>query len=199
MIQLKLKLKKDNRKRVVANQTPLDNDWRNIENFPHYQINKHGQVKRLDSIIIDKNGNKFNKKGRILANRKTPSGYIQVDMCENGKSYGRFVHVLLAKAFIPNPNNYPIVNHKDENPSNYDLSNLEWCDYSYNANYSINKIIKAHAKEMRGVIRIDTNTGKEKEYNGIRIAERENNTNRSNIRYAILHNTFCKGYKWKYK
>lgn len=52
-------------------------------------------------------------------------------------------------------NNLPIVNHKDENPSNYDLSNLEWCDYSYNAKYSIDKIKKAHIKEMKAVIRIN--------------------------------------------
>lgn len=182
-----------------ASQIELDDDWREIEGFPHYKINRHGQVKRLDAVVIDSRGIPYRRKGRILNNRKTPGGYVQVDMSEDGVVHGRFVHVLLAKAFIPNPNNLPIVNHKDENPSNYDLSNLEWCDYSYNAKYSMDKIRKSHIKEMKAVIRINPETGEETEYEGIRVAERENNTNRSNIRYAILHNSTCKGYKWKYK
>ena len=182
-----------------ASQIELDNDWREIKGFPHYRINRHGQVKRLDAVVVDSRGISYKRKGRILNNRKTPGGYVQVDMSEDGVVHGRFVHVLLANAFIPNPDNLPIVNHKDENPSNYDLSNLEWCDYSYNAKYSVDKIKKAHIKEMRAVIRINPKTGEETEYEGIRIAERENNANRSNIRYAIIHNSICKGYKWRYK
>ena len=41
-----------------------------------------------------------------------------------------------AFAFIPNPNNYPIINHKDQNPSNNNVDNLEWCTYSYNNTYA---------------------------------------------------------------
>lgn len=198
-MNLKLIFKPPKQIKYKASQIELDDDWREIEGFPHYRINRHGQVKRLDSTIVSSTGKAYKIKGRILSTRKVTNGYIQVDMCENGKPHGRFIHTLLAKAFIPNPNNFPIVNHKDENPSNYDLSNLEWCDYSYNAKYSINSIMKSHAKEMKAVVRINPITGEEKEYAGIRVAERENNTNRSNIRYAILHNGTCKGYKWKYK
>lgn len=46
------------------------------------------------------------------------------------------VHRLVAKAFIPNPNDLPEVNHKDENPLNCKASNLEWCDRQYNIEYS---------------------------------------------------------------
>lgn len=196
MLQLKLKTK---RKRLITSQIELDSDWRDIPGFPHYQINRAGQVKRLDAIITDSNGIDFYRKGRILSTRKTKLGYIQVDMSENGKLYGRFIHVLLAKVFIPNPYNFPIVNHIDENPSNNDLSNLEWCDYSYNAKHSINKIRKAHEKEQRAVYRINANTNEEIRYNGIREAARENKAHHSNIRYAILHDGYCVGYKWRYE
>lgn len=57
-------------------------------------------------------------------------------LCEAGKSKKVFVHRLVAEAFIPNPNNLPIINHKDENPSNNAVSNLEWCTVSYNNNYN---------------------------------------------------------------
>lgn len=120
-------------------------------------------------------------------------------MSENGILYGRFVHVLLANAFIPNPNNLPLVNHKDENPSNNNLDNLEWCDYSYNANYSIEKIRKAHEKEQKAVIRIDRITKEEKEYKELREAARDNKVHHSNIRRVILSGGYCGGYKWKYK
>lgn len=195
---LKLKLK-DNRKRIVSSQIELDNDWRDIPNFPHYKINKSGQIKRIDAIIKDSNGLEFFRRGRILSNRKHKNGYIQVDMCENGISHTKFVHVLLATVFIPNPNNLPLVNHIDENPSNNDLSNLEWCNYSYNAKHSINKIRKVHEKEQKAVYRIDVNTKEEVRYNGIREAARENKIYHSNIRYAILHNSRCAGYKWRYE
>lgn len=195
---LKLKLK-DNRKRIVSSQIELDNDWRDIPNFPHYKINKSGQIKRIDAIIKDSNGLEFFRRGRILSNRKHKNGYIQVDMCENGISHTKFVHVLLATVFIPNPNNLPLVNHIDENPSNNDLSNLEWCNYSYNAKHSINKIRKGHEKEQKAVYRIDVNTKEEVRYNGIREAARENKIYHSNIRYAILHNSCCAGYKWRYE
>ena len=96
MLQLKLKIK---RKRLIANQTELDNDWRNIPGFPHYKINRAGQIKRLDAIIRDSNGIDFYRKGRILNNRKHKNGYIQTTLTENGVQYTRFIHTILAVLF----------------------------------------------------------------------------------------------------
>lgn len=195
-MELKLKLKC---KRNHASQIELDNDWRDIKGFPHYQINRAGQIKRLDAIITDSNGIDFFRKGKIISNRKHKNGYIQTTLTENGIQYTKFIHVLLAEAFIPNPNNLYLVNHKDENPSNNSLDNLEWCDYSYNANYSIEKIRKAHEKEQKAVIRIDRITKEEKEYKGLREAARDNKVHHSSIRRVILSGGYCGGYKWKYK
>ena len=47
----------------------------------------------------------------------------------------KYIHRLIAEAFIPNPNNLPVVNHKDENKLNSSIDNLEWCTYEYNRNY----------------------------------------------------------------
>ena len=54
---------------------------------------------------------------------------------ETNNQKDKLVHRLVAEAFIPNPNNYPIINHKDENPQNNKVDNLEWCTYSYNAKF----------------------------------------------------------------
>ena len=58
-----------------------------------------------------------------------------VILCKDGHTSAKSVHRLVAQAFIPNPNNYPIINHKDCNGRNNDVRNLEWCTQKYNCNY----------------------------------------------------------------
>jgi hypothetical protein len=62
-----------------------------------------------------------------------------VDLRLNGKRKRHYLHRLIAQAFIPNPDNLPFINHKDENRSNNSLSNLEWCTCSYNNTYNANR------------------------------------------------------------
>ena len=73
-------------------------------------------------------------------------GHCRVELCIDGLSRHVSVHRLVAEAFIPNPNNYPIINHKDENPRNNRVDNLEWCTYKYNTNYGscLEKMAKNH-------------------------------------------------------
>ena len=66
---------------------------------------------------------------------KNNTGYMSVRLKINGVGVHYSVHRLVALAFLENPNNYKEVNHKDENPLNNELSNLEWCDHNYNMNY----------------------------------------------------------------
>ena len=75
-----------------------------------------------------------NKHGRILK-PEIRNGYYSVDLMKNGKRYKFRVHRLVAEAFIPNPDNLPMVNHKDEDKLNNIASNLEWCDNTYNSQY----------------------------------------------------------------
>ena len=62
-------------------------------------------------------------------------GYYYIKLCNNGHEKKYQVHRLVAKAFLPNPNEYKEINHKDENPKNNRVDNLEWCDRTYNNNY----------------------------------------------------------------
>ena len=75
-----------------------------------------------------------NKHGRILK-PEIRRGYYSVDLMKNGKRYKFRVHRLVAEAFVPNPDNLPQVNHKDEDRLNNIVSNLEWCDNTYNSQY----------------------------------------------------------------
>ena len=72
---------------------------------------------------------------KIMQSCKDKIGYLHIKLFMNGKPKMYKVHRLVAQAFIPNPNNYPQVNHKDENKANNCVSNLEWCTNEYNHNY----------------------------------------------------------------
>lgn len=80
------------------------------------------------------------KTGRRLKPRADGAGYAEVQLWKNNKGQHKRLHRLFAEAYIPNPENLPCINHKDENPMNYSLDNLEWCDQSYNQRYgNVNK------------------------------------------------------------
>lgn len=92
-----------------------------------YIINKTGN-------IISLNYARMNIM-KELKYKSDKDGYIVVGMTKDKRVKWEKVHRLVAKTFIPNPNNYPCVNHKDENPSNNNVDNLEWCTHKYNNNY----------------------------------------------------------------
>jgi len=87
-------------------------EWKDIVGFP-YQINR-------DGVVMNK------RTCKILKHNLDNVGYYQVTLCKDGIPRKFRVHRLLAIAFIPNPNNYPIVDHIDINRQNNNLSNLRW-------------------------------------------------------------------------
>ncbi|RXM57212.1 NUMOD4 domain-containing protein [Clostridium tetani] len=118
--------------------------WEDIEGYEGlYQVSNLGRVKSLN----------YKNRGieKLLKQFEDSKGYLKVGLSKNKKSKHLFVHRLVAKAFIPNLNNYPIINHKDENPLNNSINNLEWCTYKYNNNYGTKKerISKANKGKKR--------------------------------------------------
>ena len=75
------------------------------------------------------------KNKKFLESSANKRGYLRVNLYKNGKLKNFLVHRLVAEAYIPNPDNLPQVNHKDECKTNNCLQNLEWCNAKYNANY----------------------------------------------------------------
>lgn len=110
--------------------------WKDIAGYEKmYQVSNLGRVRSLDRYSW--NGYKYwLQKGKILKPCQQKSGYLNVDLSNgHSKSHKDRVHRLVAQAFISNPNNYPQVNHKDEDKSNNKVENLEWCTAKYNLNY----------------------------------------------------------------
>jgi len=104
--------------------------WCDIKGYEGiYQVSNLGNVKRLG-------GTPWRKKDRLLTPKlASQGGYPQVTLSKECKATCFYVHRLVAEAFVPNPNGYPEINHKDENKENNCASNLEWCDRKYNINY----------------------------------------------------------------
>lgn len=99
--------------------------WKPICGFEGlYEVSNLGRVKSL----------KYGKE-KILKQIKDKFGYLHVILCKNGTKKTSKVHRLVGNAFIPNPNNLPIINHKDEKKENNIVENLEWCTVKYNNTY----------------------------------------------------------------
>ena len=112
--------------------------WKDIKDFEsYYQISNLGRIRSVTRKAKVKilNNDYRTIKGQLLSPAKTKDGYLKVSLSKEHKRYYFKVHRLVAQTFIPNPNNYPCVNHKDENKSNTGVDNLEWCTIKYNCNY----------------------------------------------------------------
>ena len=109
----------------------MEEIWKTIEGYPSYMVSNMGRVKSLN----------YRRTGieKILKPKINEKGYYYYSLFIDGKEYKFRIHRLVALHFIPNPNNLPEVNHKDENKANNCVENLEWCDRKYNCNYGTSK------------------------------------------------------------
>lgn len=110
--------------------------WKDIEGYENlYQVSSEGRVKSLEKDVVWGNGAVRHQEEKLLKYDITRDGYFRVGLCKNDKRKWNSVHRLVAQAFIPNPDNLPCINHKDETPSHNNVENLEWCTQKYNINY----------------------------------------------------------------
>lgn len=111
--------------------------WKPILGYEgYYEVSMAGEVRSVDRMVCGKDGHLRQLRGKKMRLTKSKGrdgdGYYVVNLRKNGKSDVRVVHVLVATAFIDNPNNLPTVNHIDGDKSNNCASNLEWTSYADN-------------------------------------------------------------------
>ena len=116
-------------------------EWRDIKGYEgKYMVSNLGRFKSLNYRRTGKE--------KILEGYPDKDGYLYVNLCKDGKGKQCMIHRLVAMAFIPNPDNLPEVNHKDEDKTNNRVENLEWCSRLYNNTY--NGRAKKVGKKLRG-------------------------------------------------
>lgn len=164
-----------------------------------YEISDLGNIRTIDRYAKVCGGGQRLVKGGIKKTTMCVNGYLELQASINGKRKIFMVHRLVAQYFIPNPNNFPEVNHKDENPQNNCVDNLEWCTPKYNCNYGtrnqrcMEKVIKKPVKQLslKGEL-IAT-------YPMISVAMRKTGVDATQIcRVCKGKNLTAGGYKWEY-
>lgn len=108
--------------------------WKALPEYAGIEVSTLGRVRTLDKMVSSEKGTYF-KKGQVLKQHLNHNGYLQVGFRVDGKCVNKRVHRLVAHAFIKNTDNLPMVNHKDGDRKNNNVSNLEWCTALYNNQY----------------------------------------------------------------
>lgn len=112
--------------------------WKDISGYKgFYQVSNLGRIKSVARFITDKDrpNRCIYHKGQIIKQYVDKMGYYNLHLSINSKVSLKRAHRIVAETFIPNPNNLPCINHKDETRTNNSVPNLEWCTHKYNTNY----------------------------------------------------------------
>lgn len=190
---------------MVENKNEI---WKAIPNYEGlYEASTYGRIKRLAGIVVGKDGVKYPIKENITYGYGKK--YKSISLSKNGIEEQKSVHYFVMITFVPNPNPdiYKEINHKDENPSNNRLENLEWCTSSYNKKYGtrIRKVLDAFKKNNR---QKQEKTTLQYTKDGVFIAEypsaseagRQTGISFKKISLCCLGKTkSAGGYVWKYK
>lgn len=168
----------------------MDERWKAIKDYEGlYEVSNKGNIRRICKKYSE---------GRPVKLQTDKDGYKRVCLCKDNKRKTWIVHRLVADAFIPNPNCFPAVNHKDENKENNNINNLEWCTVRYNNSYH-DGAIKRAAKRCKPIKAIKS--GIELKFNSIKDASASLNISHGDIS-GCLHGAYgrktCKGYSFEF-
>ena len=158
-------------------------EWATVEGFDFYEVNRLGQVRRKAQIL---------KPGAI------PTGHLTVALCVGkGKPKSMYVHRLIALAFLDDsPEGKPLVNHKNGNPKDNRLENLEWASYSENIRHGYRSNGRRNPDELK-VVAVDKETGEMvMSFRSLAIASRFMGVKPHAIWSAIDRNGTSCGYRW---
>lgn len=173
--------------------------WKTVEGFETIEVSNYGRVRAIERDFIDSWGRKYHKDECILkltVQKQGSYNQVMVGFTYNKKTYRKIVARLVAKAFVPNPNNYPQVNHIDENSENNYYKNLEWCTCKYNINYGECITRRARSKCIPIDVYDSNHNFIETLPSGVEV-HKKYNMDKSYISYACKTGCCIKGYYLK--
>lgn len=179
--------------------------WKPVKGYEgFYEVSNFGRIKNIAVFSHTAGKVVMRKTPMVLKPETTYDGYKRVLLSLYGKKKKYSVHRIVAAAFIPNPNNYPEVNHKDEDTANNKADNLEWCTAKYNSNYGtlpqrISERCRNDTRLWKPVVQMTIGGEFIKRYPSIKEASRT--TGAPNEVITRVCKGKCKtsgGYKWAY-
>ena len=195
--------------------------WRDIKGWEGvYCVSNLGRIMSCDKKVKARGKGYRVIKGTVLRPTRTRTGYLYVNLCDKNQSSRVYVHRIVATVFIPNPNNFSEINHKDENKQNNSVfintdgsvdlekSNLEWCTHVYNMNYGTAKYrrglkMRNNTINSKPVIQLSMEGDFINEYPSASEATRQignTNSNSSSILGVCRGENYSAfGYLWKFK
>lgn len=169
--------------------------WKDISGYENiYQISNLGRVKSLTRLVNNTHKSKRLVKERLLKQTICKAGYLKVELSKKQKHETKKIHRLVCAHFLENKENYPVINHKDGNKLNNNVSNLEWCSHRYNSNHYFSKNSKSKYRgvcfnKIRGMWGARCSLNKKRYFLGF--YEKEEDAGQTYI-------DFCKGNKLQY-
>lgn len=178
----------------------MKEEWRAVPGYEGlYEVSNMGRVRSLDRWVKGYKGTPYFKQGRLLSIHLDHKGYYYVGLVRNAKSVQMKVHRLVAMAFIPNPDNLPMVNHRNECKTNNNVDNLEWCTAMYNSHWGTAR--ERCAWNRIAVEQYDLDGNYIASYRSITDAAKAVGTVKQAIWCCLFdkRSKTAKGYKWKLK
>ena len=177
----------------VIEHTLKQEEWKPIPGYEGlYEVSNYGRVRSF----------KWSSNGKILSPIKCGNGYLFVILYKDGKAKKHCtIHRLVAEAFIPNPSNFPQVNHMDECKKNNYFENLEWCSSAYNNSYGT-RTRRMAEKNSKPVVQLDKKGNFISEFESLREASRRTGIADENICRCCNHKPgrySAGGFIWIYK
>jgi len=179
-------------------ETNIQEIWKDVPGYEGiYQASTFGRIKSLPNP-----GNRHYEIIMIPFVRER--GYKFITLIKNGIKWGTMVHRVIGITFIDNPLSLPYINHKDENPSNNHVDNLEWCTPKYNSNYGTgikrNALARINGIRSKKVYKFSLDGEYIEEYPSLNEVGRKDGFNIKNISSVCLgRRKYANGFKWSYK
>lgn len=170
--------------------------WKPIEGFPNYIVSNKGRVMSVNHRVRSRHKTRV-QKGVLLNPNISNEGYCFVTLWSNNRPTRFRVHRLVAKAFLPNSDNLPQVNHRNYNRSDNRVENLEWCTAEYNMKYSnvLGCSNRACSKKVMGIKGDEVVI-----FSSLSEAERVTGVSHQNISACCNGSRISAGnYMWNYK
>lgn len=183
-------------------------EWRPINGYEGlYEVSDWGNVRSLDHTVIQRNFKgryvETHYKGKILTHGRGRKNYMRMTLCKNNVTERKWLHRLVAEAFIPNPSNKPFIDHRDGNPQNNNVENLQWVTTKENNNNPITlerlreSKIGCKNRETKKVARCDAVWNILEVYDSLKDARRKGFCN---VHYAVYQSRthYSGGFFWKF-